>query len=102
MAGEPEGRLQVCLLEKTSGRDGELGLFSNIILEKVRCCDWLSADLFLVYCVLYLIIVGWDSMRERDSCRELGRERAGKTRARKCVRVRVIMFFEYLATSESR
>ena len=56
MAREPEGRLQVCL-RRASGCDGELGPFSNIILKEVRCCDWLSADLLLVYCVLYLIIV---------------------------------------------
>jgi hypothetical protein len=56
VAREPEGRLQVCL-RRASGCDGELGPFSNIILKEVRCCDWLSADLLLVYCVLYLIIV---------------------------------------------
>ena len=40
-------------VKKDKWMQQEFGLaFSNSILKKVRCCDWLSADLFLVYCVL--------------------------------------------------
>jgi hypothetical protein len=109
VAREPEGRLQVCL-RRASGRDGELGPFSNIILKKERCCDWLSADLFLVYCVLCSVIMGFPGegfdKRERQLPRAYhiflvaqGQAQQGHASARVLLQRASRKLFGYLAKS---